>query len=210
MTTATKLCKICGNEFPATREFFYTRDSKLYNSCKSCHKERALAWYHAHPEAKEKQRIAMRPRYQQDLEYRTKTLARSKIRAINSNPAERRGYYLRNLPCTFTLEQERQMHEYWGYKCAVCGRRIGLWHTIAVDHWIAVSDTRTDNPGHVATNILPLCHSIRGSNGLGGCNNNKGNSDPIEWLTRKLGKRKAKKKLVEIEAYFEWVRLNLE
>lgn len=66
-----------------------------------------------------------------------------------------------------------------------------------MDHWIALTDSRTDNPGTVVENIIPLCH------GWGGCNNNKRNRDAAEWLTKKLGPRKAKKKLAEIQAYFD-------
>ncbi len=69
-----------------------------------------------------------------------------------------------------------------------------------MDHWIAISDLRPDNPGTVATNMIPLCH------GISGCNNKKQNKDPIEWMRQEYGTRKAKPIIARIEAYFEWVR----
>ena len=55
-------------------------------------------------------------------------------------------------------------------------------------------------PGTIPTNIVLLCH------GISGCNTRKRDQDPIEWLNKQLGPRKAKAKLKEIEAYFDWVR----
>jgi hypothetical protein len=51
-----------------------------------------------------------------------------------------------------------------------------------------------------------MCHTKKGApTGEICCNNAKTNKPPVEWLIEKLGKRKAKLKLAEIEAYFEWV-----
>jgi len=109
-----------------------------------------------------------------------------------------RAYNVRKqkLPHTFTPQDWDRALEYWDYKCAICERPRGLWHTLSQDHWIPL--THPECPGTVATNILPLCH------GTDGCNNSKGKKHPREWLIAKLGTRKANKKLKEIEAYFEW------
>ena len=104
----------------------------------------------------------------------------------------------RELPNSFTSTQWQRALDYWGHKCAVCGRPRGLWHTISQDHWIPLSSP--DCPGTDATNILPLCC------GVDGCNNSKGYQRPETWLKKKLGKRRATRKLAEIEAYFGWVR----
>ncbi|MFQ3534315.1 MAG: hypothetical protein SNJ58_00420 [Aggregatilineales bacterium] len=103
----------------------------------------------------------------------------------------------RSLPIAFSSSDWDNALDYWGYQCAVCGRPRGLWHTLAQDHWIPLSDSRC--PGTVPTNILPLCH------GEGGCNNSKGSKDPVRWLEERLGKRRAAQKLAEIQAYFAWV-----
>lgn len=103
----------------------------------------------------------------------------------------------RSLPIAFSNSDWEDALDYWGYQCAICGRPRGLWHTLAQDHWIPLSDPRC--PGTLPTNILPLCH------GEGGCNNSKGNKDPIRWLEERLGKRRAAQKLAQIQAYFTWV-----
>lgn len=102
------------------------------------------------------------------------------------------------LPGTITARQWRYCLEYWHHRCAVCGRPRGFWLTIAADHWIPVSSP--DCPGSVPTNIIPLCH------GRGGCNGDKLDKDGPTWLLAKLGKRKGRQKLAEIEAYFEHLR----
>lgn len=107
------------------------------------------------------------------------------------------------LPNTLTSEQWLRAIGYFGGCCAVCNKQLtDLFgeRTVGADHWIPLSDPRPDNPGTVATNIVPLCH------GVGGCNNSKSDRDPIEWLTEKFGKRKAAQILKRINAYFEWVR----
>lgn len=99
---------------------------------------------------------------------------------------------------TLTAADLRRALAYWGECCAVCGRPAGIWHTIAADHWIPLNNP--NSPGTVPENIIPLCH------GQDGCNNSKSDRDPVEWLTEKLGKRKARRKLAEIAAYFAWVK----
>lgn len=98
----------------------------------------------------------------------------------------------------FSADDWERCLDYWGHKCAVCGRPVGLWHTLAMDHWIPLSSPNC--PGTTATNIIPLCH------GLDGCNNKKCKKLGAIFLIDILGEGKAKKKLREIEQYFEWVR----
>jgi uncharacterized Zn ribbon protein len=113
-------------------------------------------------------------------------------------PLPPRAYDVRKqrLPNLFTSQDWDRALEYWGYKCAICERPRGLWHTLAQDHWIPLTSPAC--PGTVASNILPLCH------GEGGCNNSKGKKLPLAWLETHLGKRRASRKLEEIEAYFVW------
>lgn len=106
------------------------------------------------------------------------------------------------LPNTYTADDWAQALDYWDNTCAVCGRPPGLWHTLSQDHWLPLS--HPDCPGTVAMNMLPLCY------GADGCNNSKGKKEPHKWLIERLGKRKAKKKLAEIEAYFAWVKDQIE
>lgn len=104
-----------------------------------------------------------------------------------------------DLPDTLTAQDWLNCLEYWNHRCVVCDRPKGLFHTLAMDHWVPLTDPRHDNPGTVPENIIPLCH------GIGGCNNSKHNTDPVVWLERKLGKKQAAEKLAEIEAYFNFV-----
>lgn len=104
----------------------------------------------------------------------------------------------RSLPCTFTVADTKCMMEYWNYCCAYCGAQQDFWHVIEREHWIAVTDPRPDNPGTVPTNMLPACKA---------CNANKSNSDPVEWLNKRFGKRKAATILKRIEQYFAEVAI---
>lgn len=70
-------------------------------------------------------------------------------------------------------------------------------HTAAMDHWIPVNSP--DCPGTVATNMVPLCQ------GKNGCNNSKADRNPEDFLVSALGKRKASKKIEEINRYFRAV-----
>ena len=113
-------------------------------------------------------------------------------------PKQPRPYIVRkrSLPNTFTREDWQRALEYWDYRCAVCNRPRGLWHTLTADHWIPLNSP--DCPGTIPTNLIPLCH------GQDGCNNSKSGRLPDVWLDKKLGKRKAAEKRAEIEAYFAW------
>lgn len=131
-------------------------------------------------------------------EYRREYRARNKelFRTVKL----RRRARVNGLPNTLTTAEWQRALDYFGNCCAICERPTGLWHTLAADHWIPLDDDRADNPGTVATNIIPLCH------GQSGCNNSKGAKDPEVWLAQTFSKRKAKQILVKINAYFQWVK----
>lgn len=107
------------------------------------------------------------------------------------------------LPDTLTGAQVDAAYIYFHNTCAVCGSQLrDLFGEVKphLDHWIALSDPRPDNPGTVACNMLPLCSS---------CNLSKHHTDPIEWLNRRHPK-KAKAILARISAYFASVRNEIE
>lgn len=168
-------------------------------------KERKYQYYCLNSEAiKERQR-------QYACENRDK-LRRSQREWRRENPEKVRITHLRRhtrklgLPDTFTETDWQRAVDYFHGCCAICGRQANdLFgtHTLSKDHWIAVTDTRPDNPGTVPENILPLCH------GVDGCNNSKLNKDPIEWVTRQFGNRKAKQILARVEAYFQSLKEQL-
>lgn len=156
----------------------YYRDYHAHNRDKI--RARCRKWYANNPDKVRSHTERVRPRHR---------ITESRRRAR-----------VRRLPNTLTNEQWVYAIDYFEHKCAACGRPQGLWHTLAADHWIPLNDPRPDNPGTVATNIVPLCH------GQGGCNNSKNAKDPIAWLEHEYGKRKAKKIIARIESYFEHVR----
>lgn len=100
----------------------------------------------------------------------------------------------RALPDAFTHVDWQTALTHFGGSCAVCDRPPGLWHTLAMDHWIPLTDPNC--PGTVPTNIVPLCH------GTDGCNNSKHSREPKDWLISKFGPAKAARILARIEAYF--------
>lgn len=116
-------------------------------------------------------------------------------RRINAN---RRRARKKQLPDTFTHEQWQECLEYWNGCCTVCGNQLrNLFGDVVphADHWIPLAIP--DCPGTSADNMICLCSS---------CNSSKNSSNPVEWLERKYGKRKAKQILERVEKYFEWVR----
>lgn len=101
----------------------------------------------------------------------------------------------KNLPSNYSGVDWQIALDHFGNACAVCGRPIGLWHTLAADHWIPLASS--DCPGTVPWNIVPLCH------GTNGCNNAKSDKLPSDWLTERFGKRKGRAILKRIEAFLE-------
>ncbi len=170
------------------------RRSEYMAKYRTAHRER-IAERQVKYRAAHRERIAERK-----AKYNAEYFDSSRGKAANKMCDHRRRARKRNLPHTFTAQNWQRALDYFGDCCAVCGRPQGLWHTLAADHWIPLSDPRFDNPGTVPTNIVPLCH------GEGGCNNRKNNHDPVEWLQSTFGARKAAKILSRIEQYFQWVK----
>jgi len=150
-------------------------------------REKGRAAYHAHIERRreyDKRRGPNRLRHE-DPQARKVRAIRRKARKLSLPDHMKKSDWIRCLA-------------YWHDRCAICGRPRGLWHTLAADHWIPLSNPQC--PGTVPGNILPLCH------GQDGCNNRKHNNAPIEWLYSRYSKRKADKILKAIETYFQWVK----
>lgn len=154
--------------------------------------QRERIWRAAHPEVWQRYRLANSERLKIAIRQ-----WRQKNRHLCRLTDSRRRARERALPDTLTIDQWADCLDYWQHRCAICGRPPGLWHTIAQDHWIPLTDPRC--PGTVACNIIPLCH------GQNGCNNSKGMKEPHMWLERRTGKRKARAKIREIEAYLAGV-----
>lgn len=226
-------CSICKQIFPASRDYFtYSKHDTRYglsHNCRECAKRLAIEWCKNHPEESleirnrnnrsSKTRERNRQRYWEDpetyrerrrqrrlkpgvkeheREYNAAWQQRNKSKVVEAS--RKRRSRKSGLTDEFTTKDWEFCLSYWNFRCAICGRPQGLWHCLAQEHWIPIIDSRPDNPGTVLWNIIPMCH------GIDGCNNSKSTKDPIEWLIYRLGKRAAKKKLKEIEAYFNLVR----
>lgn len=198
-----KCCANC-NEWKPFNEFHRnSQQADDYNTrCKDCVKvyqqenhERIIAktreWQKANPE-KVSSHVS---RWQKANPEKAKKLQR--IAAMKRRTRKE------GLPSGLTIQDWQRALDYFNGYCAVCGRQLkDLFgtHTAAADHWIPITYEGADNPGTVATNIVPLCH------GIDGCNNHKSAKLPDVWLKEQFGTRKANIILKRVEDYFEWVR----
>lgn len=128
--------------------------------------------------------------------------ARNNPDKIRSAGAKRRTLK-RNLPATFTHADWQRALDYWHGCCAYCGNPPSLFDRQTVlhqEHHIPLSpnyELIETNPGYVAENILPACQ---------GCNYQKKNKNPEQWLIQRFGAHKAKQILKHIRDYFEWIK----
>lgn len=172
-----------------------------------------LKSYYAH---KEQYKEYYRANYQKHLDRgrewyknnidRARDLARERSkRWRDRNPSsakaviQRRLARKRNLPNTLTATQWEYAVTYFG-GCAYCGRPAGLFHTLAIEHVVPLSDPACT--GTTALNCVPACH------GQDGCNNQKSAKKLDVFLVEKFGKRKAAAILKRINEYFDHVRSN--
>lgn len=203
-----KRCVQCQECKPATPEYFETDKRSLDglgSPCRTCSRENGKKKRAANPEKKREEGRVYREKFPDKMRF-FRNRWKQEHPEKGSAYSHTRNAKKRNLPYQWEGDDILCMMDYWEHRCCICGQPADFWHVIAYDHWIPISDQRPDNPGTVPWNMLPMCHSKAGANGLCGCNNSKGNKDPRQWITEKLGKKAAGKKLAEIEAYFEWIR----
>lgn len=155
-------------------------------------REAQKAWKRANPDRVRANRLRYYTKNQEQIrEYNRKQKVRyAERRRINT---QRRRARKRQLPDTITHDDWQRCLSYWNGRCAYCDNPPGLFPNMRLhaDHFIPLSSP--DCPGTIPTNILPAC---------GSCNDSKGYSNPIDWLTWKFGKRKAKQIVKRIEDYF--------
>lgn len=177
------------------------RNNSYYAANPEPAKRRAKKWRTENPDRMRKHRNA----------YVTRNIVkeRARLRGYDRRYPERKRAHVmrrlskrRHIPVLWSAQIWQECLDHWQHKCCVCGRSEGLWHLLAQEHWIAIADPRPDNPGTVPWNMLPMCHSKQGANGMGSCNSSKGSKDPIEWLLSKYDPQKANQILKRIESYF--------
>lgn len=154
-------------------------------------------------EEQKKKRRATSVRYQRrhpEVKRRADKQYRKKHPEVKRAGEERRRGKIKNLPNTLTSKEWVYCLLYFNNRCAVCGREKSDEFSIAMDHWIALSDPKPDNPGTVAWNIIPLCHShLLGGRG---CNNTKSNLDPEKWLLKSFSREEVDQILDRLNTYF--------
>lgn len=97
----------------------------------------------------------------------------------------------RQLPYDFQTHDWLYALSYWRGRCPICG----CDHDLSLDHWLPLCSPYST--GTTPANILPLCQT---------CNNEKGGSNPVEWLISKVGVKEARVKLSSIAAFFRTTR----
>lgn len=204
-----ELREVSREYYEAHREENRQRRARYYYAHRDESVRRASDYYHTHSGIIKKRRAEHYMEHREELtkrstdnyrKYRDKIRDRSakyyqRNKHIYVLCALRRRARKRSFPDAFTLQDKIRAFEYFEYRCAVCGRPRGLWHTLAMDHWIPLDSP--DCPGTVPVNMVPLCH------GVDGCNNSKINRDALEWLTQHFGKRKAKQIFERVQVYFD-------
>lgn len=207
MSDGTKICKTCGNSFPATLAYFYKDRQWLRSSCKKCasaesidyikanleqHRKNGQRWRTNNPEkARESDRKSAigcqerNPNKKREYDRNWRTNNPQRLRVL----AQRRKARQRELPATLTHEQWKRCLEWWNNTCAYCGAQQDFWHVLEQEHYVAV----TAGGGYTAENIIPACKS---------CNTSKHNALAQQWLTSRFGKARANRILAEIEKYF--------
>ncbi len=211
---ATKVCSVCGTEYPATREHFYPRKEArdgLRKDCRKCFDAKQNEWKARNADKVKEMGRAKTARYRE--RNRDKVLAntrewkaanKDKIRAHRETNREKYAIYdqrrrqrVAGRLDDLTPDQWQSAIDFFGGCCAYCGRPPDLFRVLCVEHYIPISSP--DCPGTTATNCLPVC------SGLDGCNNKKHNKNPETWILRTFGKGKGAKILKQVREYFDSV-----
>ncbi len=152
--------------------------------------DRKRQWSKDHPDADRIYRIEHRDEHRDWLRQWRRAHPEETRQAKQRRRSKEKG-----LPSTLTVDDWQYAISYWNGTCAYCGQPPRLFDKTWVlhqEHFIPLSAPTCT--GTIPTNILPACQS---------CNFSKSASDPIEWITRKFGKRKGKKILKRIYVYFQ-------
>jgi 5-methylcytosine-specific restriction endonuclease McrA len=214
MEIKLKQCSKCGEWKPETPEYFRRSHSKFRSDCKSCANEYDRLYYATHSEEAYERKLRSyfaNPKRHNEYSRRYYALhakesnARSK-NYRNQHPEKIKEYDRKRrslkakLPVSFNNDDEKYALEYFHGYCAVCNQPLRdlfgdrMPH---MDHWIALTDPRPDNPGTVPWNMVPLCNQ---------CNSSKGSHDPHDWLIREYGSRYALNIENRVQVFFSTVR----
>lgn len=227
-TTPRKKCTKCGNEYPATLEYFFKNQDRLRPSCKQCSSQ-DNAKRRAIPANREIARLKAREYYRLNKEQCDATIKRAREKnpekyrqmARKSEKKRKEKNRIRNKEYR-RLNPEVSRAAYHRYQA----RKKSLPHSLTTNEWksclayfnhccaacgkpkgfwLAIVPDHwipvSSGGGTEISNIIPLCHAVK--DGHNGCNNSKTNKDGLTWLIERFGKRKAKHIYDKIIAYFD-------
>ena len=206
-----KKCTKCGQEKPATNEYFSKQKggkNGLSSSCKQCYKlyaqqnaesirERKKKYRQEnHEHIKEVSRIYREQnkefikKYRQENADYLKEYLKEYCKSNKDKCKTRRNRYRslkRQLPSTLTAVQWHKIKETFNNRCAYCNKQTNL----AQEHFIPLSK----GGEYTHNNIIPACKS---------CNSSKGNKDFFEWYPQyKYYSKKREKKILKLLNYEE-------
>lgn len=137
-----KTCTKCGEEKPATLEYFYKRDNRLRADCKVCYAEGRKTYYEANKEA---------ILGQQKVYFEAnKEVALGRKRAYYRTPKGRFAHIKKEakIRCiNFSLPFELYETQLWGNPCHYCGCEIE----------VTGLDRKDSDKGYTPDNVVPCC-----------------------------------------------------
>lgn len=177
----TKLCVKCGNQYPATLEYWHRakrNNDGLCSWCKECMRSYCREWSRTHPEkhiASVRKWERNHPDKASALRRKWRLANREKLRTgernwRHNNPEkarlshQRRRALKRTLPSTLTSAEWEDILATYGYQCAYCDK-TWLDCKLTQDHIVPISQ----GGGYTADNIVPACKS---------CNSRKNKRTP--------------------------------
>ena len=188
MNVPLKRCKDCGQEFPATPDYFNRttdNNSGLNPRCKSCRSVRRKAEYRNNPALAEKIRQRVKFRYWNDperaretarqyaREHATEAVQRvAKWRKANPDKYKRQNAYSpqrqasakrrrarkANADGSHTLEDVQRQYDYQHGRCFWCSSLVEGIYH--ADHVIPLSRGGSDSPGNIVI-ACPVCNGSK-------------------------------------------------
>lgn len=131
----------------------YNAKRREYRANSEAYKEYRKKYHQEHYNSEEKAKL--RAKYAEDPQYKAKL----------SRYRHKRDCLQKSLPCTLTPQEWLMCLDFFGNKCAYCGKAD---NGIEQDHVIPI----TKGGGYVKENIIPACKS---------CNSSKGNRELETW-----------------------------
>ena len=159
-----KHCSICGEEKPATPEYFWHRRKTpdgLRYACITCERKRRIEYYHRkHPNHKlqtgasvdKKKYMREYAKLPRSRAYRKNYRESEHGKRIRLECQHRREARKRNLPATLTEEEWLDTLFVYDYRCAYCGNMFE-YNELERDHAVPLSR----GGGYTLENIVPAC-----------------------------------------------------